>query len=600
MRRARRCSSESLAPRITPACRLAVLRGLSEGLKGVRKADAPPGWELFAKSFSDEHSALVNELRAVFGDGRALDDIKRLALDAKADLQTRQTALKTLIDNRPADLQTICETALETRGLDVTAVRGLALFGDAAIAERILKRYRALSVPARPVAIDTLASRPAFAALLLKEIAAGKIARADLTAFQARRIQGFNDAALSKQLSAVWGDLRETAADKVKLIHELKGRLTRDEIAKADLSQGRLLFQGICAACHTLYGEGAKIGPDLTGSGRANLDYLLENIVEPSAVVSAEYRLSDVTMKDGRELAGIVKARTGRTLTLRTLTEEQTVELSEVVKEDTSALSMMPEGLLLALQPEQVRDLIAYLMYPVASAPAEVKPASSLDPDRRAGNGTGAGSWLAANQTGIASLLAPRYRRLRQVGVALPSLLLRQRQPCIQRGGEPPAADFHCELMLLAGPTLVPRHADLRRAVARWFFVHEHLPFAVRSHKVQRKTRSLRISKERRAKECIIAPHFNFGPQALISEQRNARHDAKGVANLPHVVRVAKTLQERGVQVRHASGRGAAAHGQPALRVVPSVKSGGKGVGVSMGQSVHERFHGCNDRFPIL
>src|SRR6185295_8245153 len=137
-------------------------------------------------------------------------------------------------------------------------------------------------------------------------------------------------------------------------IHDLKDRLTRDEVAKADLSRGRLLYQGICANCHTLYGEGAKIGPDLTGSGRANLDYLLENIVEPGAVVSAEYRLSVVTMKDGRELAGIVRARTGRTLTLRTLTEEQTVELPEVVKEETSTLSMMPEGLLLAPPPEQV------------------------------------------------------------------------------------------------------------------------------------------------------------------------------------------------------------------------------------------------------
>src|SRR4030095_5042200 len=144
--------SESRLPRITPACRLAVLRGLSEGLKGVRKSDPPPGWDLFAKSVGNEHSARVNELRAVFGDGRALDDIKRLALDAKADLPMRQTALKTLIDNRPADLQTICETALEMRGLDVTAVGGLALFGDAVVAERILKRYRALSVSARPAA----------------------------------------------------------------------------------------------------------------------------------------------------------------------------------------------------------------------------------------------------------------------------------------------------------------------------------------------------------------------------------------------------------------------------------------------------------------
>ena len=65
-----------------------------------------------------------------------------------------------------------------------------------------------------------------------------------------------------------------------------------------------------------------------------------------------------------RAIYAFEMARTGRTLTLRTLTEEQTVEFSEVVKEDLSTLSMMPEGLLLALPPEQVRDLIGYLMHP--------------------------------------------------------------------------------------------------------------------------------------------------------------------------------------------------------------------------------------------
>jgi hypothetical protein len=41
------------------------------------------------------------------------------------------------------------------------------------------------------------------------------------------------------------------------------------------------------------------------------------------------------------------------------------LERSEVRKLETSPMSMMPEGLLLSLQPEQVRDLIAYLMHPV-------------------------------------------------------------------------------------------------------------------------------------------------------------------------------------------------------------------------------------------
>ncbi len=125
------------------------------------------------------------------------------------------------------------------------------------------------------------------------------------------------------------------------------------------------IFTAICGACHAMYGQGGKIGPDLTGSGRANLDYLLENIADPSGVVSADFRMSLLTHKDGRGLSGVVTESNARTLTLRTMTETLTLDRSDIVKQETSPLSMMPEGLLLAFQPEQVRDLIAYLMHPV-------------------------------------------------------------------------------------------------------------------------------------------------------------------------------------------------------------------------------------------
>ena len=145
----------------------------------------------------------------------------------------------------------------------------------------------------------------------------------------------------------------------------MKAQLTPATLAKANLSQGRVLFTAVCSACHVMYGQGGKIGPDLTGSGRANLDYLLENIADPSGVVSADFRMSLLTLKDGRSVSGIIVESNDRTLTLRTVTEVLTLERTEIVKQETSPMSMMPEGLLLALQPDMVRDLIAYLMHPV-------------------------------------------------------------------------------------------------------------------------------------------------------------------------------------------------------------------------------------------
>lgn len=347
--------------------RAAVLRGLAEAFQGWRKAPKVEAWEVFTAAFGKEESArhgpAIRELATLFGDGRALDEVKALALDDKAPVENRAAALKTLLDARPDDLRAVCERLLETRGLNLLAAQGLALFDDPAIGVKLAAGYRKFATEDRPALIATLVSRPAFARALLKQVADGKIPRTEVSAFHARQIRGLGDEALSKELAAVWGELREAGGDKAKMIEEMKGKLTPAALAKANLSNGRALYQ-LCAACHMMYGEGGKVGPDLTGSGRANLDYLLENILDPSGVVSADYRMSMVTLKDGRVLSGVVARQDDRTLTLRLMTEETTVEKAEIAKQDTSPVSMMPEGLLTALQPEQVRDLIAYLMHP--------------------------------------------------------------------------------------------------------------------------------------------------------------------------------------------------------------------------------------------
>ncbi len=355
----------TLASQGSPEVARDTLRGMSEALAGWRKAPKPKNWEGFAAAASDASlSGWVRELSALFGDGRALDEMKTIALDNEAELAAREAALATLIESRPDDLRALCEQLIEVRHLNALAARGLALFDDPAIGVKLATNYKRFSVEARKAVIDTLVSRPAFAKALLDRVDPTKIPRTDITAFHARQIRAFDDADLTAKLTEVWGELHDTGGDKSKLIAEWKAKLTPDRLAKADLGQGRALYQ-LCAACHKLYGEGGAIGPDLTGSGRSNLDYLLENILDPSGVVSPDYRMSLLTMKDGRVLTGVVAAQNDRTLTLRTLTESLTLDHAEIAKQEISTVSMMPEGLLQALSDEQVRDLIAYLMHPV-------------------------------------------------------------------------------------------------------------------------------------------------------------------------------------------------------------------------------------------
>ncbi len=340
-----------------------VLGGLSEALSGWRKAPKPAAWDAFIAKAGPANEAAVRELSVVFGDGRALDEVKKVALDKDADLKVRSAALKTLIDSQPPDLRQICEKLLGVKFLNSLAAKGLSTFNDPAIGAKLVAAYKQFHQSERPQLLATLVSRPAFAKPLLDAVGAGKIPRTDLSAFHARQIRSFNDKALDDKLAKVWGELHESAADKKELIAKLKKELTPEVIAKADKSQGRFVFSSVCAACHRLYGEGNDIGPDLTGAGRDNIDYLLENIVDPSAVVAADYRMSVITLKDGRVLNGFIIARTDKTITLRTMTDKQAIEKDQVASTQELSQSLMPEGLLLAFTPVQVRDLFAYLMH---------------------------------------------------------------------------------------------------------------------------------------------------------------------------------------------------------------------------------------------
>ncbi len=143
-----------------------------------------------------------------------------------------------------------------------------------------------------------------------------------------------------------------------------RAKLTPDELSRADLAAGRVVWQQRCGACHKLFGEGGNVGPELTGSGRAETDYVILNVIDPSAVVPEAWRLTQVITADGRVFAGAVAASDERTLTLRTPTEDHVFDRDEIDEVITQNVSVMPEGLWNDLSDEQVRDLVAYLASP--------------------------------------------------------------------------------------------------------------------------------------------------------------------------------------------------------------------------------------------
>ena len=345
-----------------------ILDGLAAALQG--RCGLPPlsAWpalrDSIANSANRDLLRLAQNIGAAMGDSWALRRLSEMALNPATATETRQDALRQLIDARPPGLAGTLQKLLNDPATVGQAAHGLLLLNDPNAAAFALQQWKTMEAGDRAVLVGLMVSRASSAALLLDAVASDTVPRNALNAFHARQIRNFKNDALNAKLSQVWGEVRSSDADKMKLIARYRELLTPDRMKQTDLSQGRTLFNHTCAICHKLYGEGAAIGPDLTGGGRANLDYLLENIVDPSAIVPADYRVTDLELKDGRSLTALIVFQTSHSMTVQTPTEKLTLQRAEIASLRQTQTSLMPEGLLQGMKDEDICNLIAYLMSP--------------------------------------------------------------------------------------------------------------------------------------------------------------------------------------------------------------------------------------------
>jgi putative heme-binding domain-containing protein len=198
----------------------------------------------------------------------------------------------------------------------------------------------------------------------MASVADGRVPRSALTADLIRQLRNLKDPSVSSQLEKVYGTIRETTADKQKEIERYRRLFAAGGSQPGEASRGRVVYNKICAQCHTLFDSGGKVGPDITGANRTDLNYLLETILDPNAVIPNEYRASTLDTKDGRSITGIVKQQDEKAVTIMTQTETLTLPRGEIDSIQQSELSMMPEELLAPLADQEYRDLIYYLTRP--------------------------------------------------------------------------------------------------------------------------------------------------------------------------------------------------------------------------------------------
>lgn len=343
-----------------------LLSGMTAALQGWRHAKAPAGWEttaaVLAASKNSEVARLSRELSVVFGDGRAVDELRAIVRDGSAPVDSRRSALRSLVAARASDLEPLLKDLLGNRDFTAECIRGLARIGGAEAPRLITSRYSGFRLEFKEEAIAALVSRPDFAPQLLEAVAEGKIPRSHVASFQLRQMLSYGNDTLSARIRELWPELQQLSESKQQRIRELTAQLSPEAIAAGDPAHGRVLFAAACAKCHKLFGEGGTTAPELTGAQRTNLAYLLENIVDPSATISKNYKMSIAILDDGRVLNGVVTNPTDRTITLQTPTESLVLDRESIEELRETELSLMPEGQLDRLSATEVRDLIAYLM----------------------------------------------------------------------------------------------------------------------------------------------------------------------------------------------------------------------------------------------
>ena len=134
--------------------------------------------------------------------------------------------------------------------------------------------------------------------------------------------------------------------------------------------RGRELFSAAgCIKCHTVQGEGALAGPELTKiREKYSGQELLRHVVEPSFEVLEGYAFLSFEFDDGTFMVGRVLEDDGQDLhVLETLLLPDEVTLiakDEIVSQYDTKLSPMPSGLLVTLTVEEILDLLYFLQPP--------------------------------------------------------------------------------------------------------------------------------------------------------------------------------------------------------------------------------------------
>lgn len=344
-----------------PAALASMLKGVRDGLESRNDIQAPAHWaELYQelKTSNAEVSALATDIAQLFGDTEAARQSLAVLKDKSKNKEDRQKSLNVLAARQRPELVAELPALLNDPAVRLEAIRAVAAYDHQALGSLLLSKYKMFDSAEKMEVVQTLSSRPRYGRMLTQAIKERSVPKSDVPLYVARQLRRV----VGSGFVETWGPIDELPAEDNDAYDKYQRLLTTGALSKADRQKGKAIFGRTCGACHTLFGEGGKVGPDLTGSNRRNIDYILSNVLNPSEVIQDDYKMVVITTRDGRTWSGNIVNQNARQITLRVVGRDAvTINKSDIQSQEATEVSMMPPGLFSSLRDEEVLDLVAYL-----------------------------------------------------------------------------------------------------------------------------------------------------------------------------------------------------------------------------------------------
>jgi putative heme-binding domain-containing protein len=311
-------------------------------LHGLKVAADSPARALFDSLIADSLKTSVNQAAALPTRVRAIQ------LLAHADFAVGKPAFEAALDPRqPQELQLAATRAL----------RANANEGAPAV---LLARWTAYTPAVRGEVISTLSGRPAWAAALFDAVEKGIVGRAQIDSTRQALLKNHRDGKVRARAARLFvtatSETRQKVIDRYKPASEKRG----------DVTKGREVFRRECASCHLSGTIGQNVGPSIASIGTKTAQELLVSILDPNREVDPRYLNYTVTLTDERTTSGIITAESPTAISLKRADGQgETILRAQIEDLRSTKLSLMPEGLEEKIKPDEMADLLAFLLSPM-------------------------------------------------------------------------------------------------------------------------------------------------------------------------------------------------------------------------------------------